>query len=73
MASGWRWDCKDQASALSSSLLATVMNRLTDEIRQESQWMIMFPDDNMIHSKSREQVERRGMKVGCSKSEHVSE
>ena len=59
-----------------------VMNRLTDEVRQESPWNMMFADDIVICSKSKEQVERslerwryaletRGMNVSRSKTEYV--
>ncbi|XP_065645284.1 uncharacterized protein LOC136075775 [Hydra vulgaris] len=39
------------------------MDRLTDEVRQESPWTIMFADDIVICSESRVQVE-----VNCSES-----
>ena len=69
-----------QGSALSPFLFAMVMNRLTDEIRQESLWNMMFADDIVICSESKENVEeqlenwrhaleRRGMKV--SKTEYM--
>ncbi|KAG2462952.1 YSM6 protein, partial [Polypterus senegalus] len=59
-----------------------VMDRLTDEIRQESPWTMMFADDIVICSDSREQVEetlerqryaleRRGMKVSRNKTEYM--
>ena len=64
------------ASRISSEplLVAMVMDRLTGEVRQESPWTMMFEDDSVICSESREQVEeklerwrydleRRGMKV----------
>ena len=71
-----------QGSALSPFLFAMVMDRLTDEVRQESPWTMMFADDIVICSESREQVEeklerwryvleRRGMKVSCSKTEYM--
>ena len=34
-----------------------VMARLTDDVRQESLWTMMFADDVVICSESREQVE----------------
>ncbi|KAK3532189.1 hypothetical protein QTP86_009298 [Hemibagrus guttatus] len=63
-----------QGSALSPFLFAIVMVQLSEEVRQESPWTIMFADDIVICSESREQVEenlerwrfvleRRGMKV----------
>ncbi|KAK3536410.1 hypothetical protein QTP86_008878 [Hemibagrus guttatus] len=53
---------------------AVVMDQLSEEVRQESTWTMMFADDIVICSESREQVEenlerwrfaleRRGMKV----------
>ncbi|KAK3570189.1 hypothetical protein QTP86_016499, partial [Hemibagrus guttatus] len=63
-----------QGSALSPFLFAMVMNQLSEEVRQESPCKMMFADDIVICSESREQVEenlerwrfaleRRGMKV----------
>ena len=61
-------------------MFTMVMDRLTDEVRQESPWTMTFADDIVICSESREQVEeklerrwyvleRRGMKVSRSKTE----
>ncbi|WP_139267332.1 reverse transcriptase domain-containing protein, partial [Escherichia coli] len=69
-------------SALSPVLFAVVIDRLTDEVRQESPWTMMFADDIVICSESREQVEenlerwrfaleRRGMKLSRSKTEYM--
>ncbi|KAK3530027.1 hypothetical protein QTP86_009918 [Hemibagrus guttatus] len=63
-----------QGSALSPFLFAIVMDQLSEEVRQESPWTMMFADGIVICSESREQVEenlerwrfaleRRGMKV----------
>ncbi|KAK3548632.1 hypothetical protein QTP70_015940, partial [Hemibagrus guttatus] len=63
-----------QGSALSPFLFAIVMDQLSEEVRQESPWTMMFADDIVISSESREQVEqnlerwrfaldRRGRKV----------
>ncbi|KAK3558297.1 hypothetical protein QTP86_014682 [Hemibagrus guttatus] len=66
-----------QGSALSPVLFAIVMDQLSEEVRQESPWTMMFADDI-----AREQVEeslerwrfaleRRGMKVSRSKTEYM--
>ena len=45
--------------ALSSFLFAVIMDRLTDEVRTESPWMMLFADNIMIFKETREEVERR--------------
>ncbi|KAK3549335.1 hypothetical protein QTP70_034565 [Hemibagrus guttatus] len=71
-----------QGSALSPFLFAIFMDQLSEEVRQESPWTMMFADDIVICSESREQVEenlerwrfaleRRGMKVSHSKTEYM--
>ena len=46
-----------QGSALSPCLFAMVMNRMTDAIREEAPWTMMFADD--ICSESKEERTRR--------------
>ncbi|KAK3563754.1 hypothetical protein QTP86_034480 [Hemibagrus guttatus] len=71
-----------QGSALSPFLFAMVMDQLSEEVRQESPWTMMFADDIVICSESGQQVEenlerwrfaleRRGMKVSRSKTEYM--
>ncbi|KAK3522745.1 hypothetical protein QTP86_032028, partial [Hemibagrus guttatus] len=71
-----------QGSDLSPFLFAIVMVQLSEELRQESPWTMMFADDIVICSESRVQVEenlerwrfaleRRGMKVSRSKTEYM--
>ncbi|KAK3554170.1 hypothetical protein QTP70_019102 [Hemibagrus guttatus] len=71
-----------QGLALSPFLFAMVMDQLSEEVRQESPWTMMFADDIVICSESREQVEenlerwrfaleRRGMKASRSKTEYM--
>ncbi|MBN3290172.1 LORF2 protein, partial [Polypterus senegalus] len=72
----------NQGSSLSPFLFAMVMDRLTDKIRQEPPWTMMFADDIVIYSESREHVEetlerwryaleRKGMKVSRNKTEYM--
>ncbi|KAK3534427.1 hypothetical protein QTP86_015226, partial [Hemibagrus guttatus] len=71
-----------KGSALRPFLFAIVMDQLSEKVRQESPWTMMFADDIVICSESREQVEenlerwrfaleRRGMKVSRSKTEYM--
>ena len=71
-----------QGSAFSPCLFAMVMDRMTDDIREEAPWTMMFADDIVICSESKEQVEekleswryaleRRGMKVNRRKTEYM--
>lgn len=46
-----------QGWALSAILIAMVMDRLTDEVRQETSWTMMFAGDIIIWIESSEQVE----------------
>ena len=58
------------------------MDRLTDEVRREPPWTMLFADDIVICEETREEVERRleswkyalerrGMKVSRSKTEYL--
>ena len=71
-----------QRSALSPFLFAVIKDRLTDEVRREPPWTMMFTDDIVICEETREKVERRleswkyalerrGMKVSSSKTEYL--
>ena len=71
-----------QGSALSPCLFAMVMDRMTDEIREEAPWTMMFADDIVFCSESKKQVEekleswiyaleRRGMRVNRRKKEYM--
>ncbi|KAK3511359.1 hypothetical protein QTP70_005292 [Hemibagrus guttatus] len=72
-----------QGSALSPFLFVMVMDQLSEEVRpRRSPWSMMFADDIVICSESREQMgenlerwrfalERRGMKVSRSKTEYM--
>ena len=71
-----------QGSSLSPFLFAVIMDRLTDEVRREPPWTMLFADDIVILEETREEVERRlkswkyelerrGMKVSRSKTEYL--
>ena len=58
------------------------MDRLTDEVRRETPWMMLFADDIVICKETREEVEqrlecwryaleRRGMKVSRSVTKYL--
>ena len=68
-----------QGSALSPCLFAMMMDRMTDDIREEAPWTMMFANDIVICSESKTRVEekleswryaleRRGMKVNRRKT-----
>ena len=71
-----------QESELSLFLFAVIMHRLTDKVRREALWTMLFADDIVICKETREEVkqrlkcwryalERRGMKVSRSKIEYL--
>ena len=47
-----------QGSALRPFLFAVIMNRLTDEVRREPPWTMLFADDIVICKETSEEVER---------------
>ena len=71
-----------QRSALSPFLFSVTMDRLTDKVRREPPWTMLFTNDIMICEETREEVEgrleswryaleRRGTKVSRSKTEYL--
>ena len=71
-----------QGSALIPFLFVVIIDRLTDEVRREPPWTMLFADDIVICEETREEVERRleswnyalerrGMKVSRSKTEYL--
>ena len=71
-----------QGIALSPFLFAVIMIRLTDEVRREPPWTMLFADDIVICEETREEVEqriecwryaleKRGMKVSRSKTKYL--
>ena len=59
-----------QGLALSLCLFVMVMNRMTDDIREEAPWTMMFADDIVICSESKEHVEEKlEIRIGEKRSE----
>ena len=48
-----------QGSALSPLLFAMIMDKLTDELRRETLWKMLFADDIVICKETSEEVEQR--------------
>ena len=71
-----------QGLALSLFLFAVIMDKLTDEVRREPLWTMLFTDDIVICKETRQEVEqrlecwryaleRRGLKVSRSKTKYL--
>ena len=71
-----------QGSALSSILFAIIMDTLTDDIRKEAPWSMMFTEDVILCCEERagleedlerwhNALEKRGMKVSRAKTEYM--
>ena len=71
-----------QESALSLFLFAVIMDRLTDEIRRQPTWTMLFANNIVICKETREEMEqrlecwryvleRRGIKVSRLKTEYL--
>ena len=54
-----------QGSALSPFLFAVIMDRLTNEVRRQPPWTMLFADDIVICEETREQVEQRLESLVC--------
>ena len=48
-----------QGSALSLFLFTVIMDRLTDEVRREPPWTMLFADNIVIYEETRKEVEQR--------------
>ena len=73
---------RHQGSALSPFLFAVIMDRLTDKVKREPAWTMLFADDIVICEETKEKLERRlecwryalerrGMKVSRSKTKYL--
>ena len=71
-----------QGSALSPFFFAIIINRLTEDIRKDAPWDMLFADDIVLPRKNhreleedleiwRNALERRGLKVNRSKIEYL--
>ena len=71
-----------QGSALSPFLFAVIMDKLTENIRKNAPWAMLFADDIVLSKQNhreleddlkicRNALERRGLKVSRSKTEYL--
>ena len=71
-----------QGSAVSSFLFSIIVDRLTEDIRKDTPWDILFADDRVLCRQNhreleedleiwRNALERRGLKVSRSKTEYL--
>ena len=71
-----------QSSAISPFLFAIIIDRLTEDIRKDAPWDMLFADDIVLCRKNyrkleddleilRNTLERRGLKVSRSKTEYL--
>ena len=65
-----------QGSTLNPCLFAMVMDRMTDNIREEAPWTMMFADDIVERVEEKPEswiyaLERRGMEVNRRKTEYM--
>ena len=71
-----------QGSALCPFLFAIIMNKLTEDIRKDAPWDMLFADDIVLSRQNcreleddlemwRNALERRGLKVSRSKTEYL--
>ena len=65
-----------QGSALNSFLFDIIIDRLTEDIRKDAPWDMLFADDIVLSKELKEEIwrnalEKRGLKVSRSKTEYL--